>query len=148
VRRNVASAPRLHPGASTVRIDPEKPLFPISTVAEILGCPQKMLRLYEANHLVAPARSDGQRRLYCQRDIERLELVHYLTHVRRVNLAGVKVIIELLEDYVEKAQWERIVRGVEQAVESLPEHERQMMREGRQEVVLALESESGPEESL
>ena len=125
-----------------MRIDPDKPLFPISTVAEILGCPQKVLRLYEKNELIRPARSDGQRRLYSQRDVERLDLIHYLTHVRRVNLAGVRVILELLEDHVESTRWTEIVKGVEAAVDSLPPEERKILAEGREEVVAALERES------
>ncbi len=125
-----------------MRIDPDKPLFPISTVAEILGCPQKVLRLYEKNELIRPARSDGQRRLYSQRDVERLELIHYLTHVRRVNLAGVRVILELLADHVASSRWSEIVKGVEAAVESLPPEERKILAEGREEVVAALERES------
>lgn len=128
-----------------MRIDPDKPLFPISTVAEILGCPQKVLRLYEKNELIRPARSDGQRRLYSQRDVERLELIHYLTHVRRVNLAGVRVILELLNDHLEAARWAEIVKGVEAAVDSLPPEQRKIMAEGREDVVAALESETnGP----
>lgn len=122
-----------------MRIDPEKPLFPISTVAEILGCPQKLLRLYEKSGLVAPARTDGQRRLYSQRDIEHLEFIHYLTHVRRVNLAGVKVILELLP-HLPADSWETVVRGVEEKVENLSEAERRVLAEGSDEVVAALEN--------
>lgn len=80
-------------------------------------------------------------------------MIHYLTHVRRVNIAGVKVILELLETYVQQDQWERLVKGVEQAVESLPADQRRMLEEGRAEVLAELERESSeedfpPDESL
>ncbi|MCG8418525.1 MAG: MerR family transcriptional regulator [Proteobacteria bacterium] len=126
-----------------MRIDPEKPLFPISTVAEILECPQKVLRLYEKSGLVIPARSDGQRRLYSQRDVEKLEVIHYLTHVRKVNIAGVQVILELLPHLAEDG-WQRIVHRVEQAVENLPEDQKELMERGSEEVVAALEEEPTP----
>lgn len=123
-----------------MKIDPEKPLFPISTVAEILGCPQKALRVYEKHNLVTPARSDGQRRLYSQRDIEKLEFVHYLTHVRRVNLAGVKVILEILPG-LGQAAWEKVTRHVEEAVEKLPAADRKRMTEAQDEVFAEWEGE-------
>ncbi|WP_428269520.1 MerR family transcriptional regulator [Haliangium sp.] len=112
-----------------MRIDPEQPLFPISTVAEIVGCSQKVLRLYEKNDLVKPARSDGQRRLYSQRDIERIEFIHYITHVRNVNIPGVKVILELLQ-HIEPERWETIIRGVEDQVDALPADEKKAMEQG------------------
>lgn len=127
-----------------MRIDPDKPLFPISTVAEILGCPQKVLRLYDKNGLVQPARSDGQRRLYSQRDVEKLELIHYMTHIRRVNIPGVKVILELL-NHIEPDRWEAIIKGVEKEVEALPDDKRQMLKEGSATVVAELESKASSE---
>jgi MerR family transcriptional regulator/heat shock protein HspR len=123
-----------------MKIDPEKPLFPISTVAEILGCPQKALRLYEKNDLVKPARSDGHRRLYSQRDVEHLEFVHYLTHVKRVNMAGVKVILELLP-HLPPERWDRIIQGIEQEVSSLPTEKRKLLEESSADVLDALERE-------
>jgi DNA-binding transcriptional MerR regulator len=124
-----------------VRIDPDKPLFPISTVAEILGCPQKVLRLYDRNDLVKPARADGQRRLYSQRDVERLEFIHYLTHVRRVNIAGVKVILDLL-GHIAPEKWEAIIRGVEAAVDALPSEQKRILEQGSPELVAQLEEEA------
>jgi MerR family transcriptional regulator, heat shock protein HspR len=121
-----------------MRIDPDRPLFPISTVAEIIGCPQKVLRLYDRSGLLRPARTDGKRRLYSQRDVERLEFIHYLTHVRRVNIAGVKVILDLLE-HIPPERWEKIIRGIEAEVEALPQEERRALEEGRADVVAALE---------
>ena len=126
---------------NSVKIDPEKALFPISTVAEILQCPQKVLRLYEKSGLVKPARTDGQRRLYSQRDIEHLEFIHYLTHVRRVNIAGVKVVLELLQ-HLEPAEWESIIGAVEDKVEALPAAIKRVLEQGSDEVVAALESEA------
>jgi MerR family transcriptional regulator/heat shock protein HspR len=91
-----------------MKIDPNRPLFPISTVADILGCPQKTLRLYDKNRLVSPARNDGKRRLYSQRDIEKLELVHHMVQVLGVNAAGVRIVLSLLE-HVDPERLETII---------------------------------------
>lgn len=124
-----------------MRIDPTKPLFPISTVSEILGCQQKVLRLYDRYGLVSPARSDGRRRLYSQRDVERLEFIHFLTHVKRVNIAGVKVILDLL-DHLPQDKWESIIKSVEEEVESLPQEAKKVLEEGSPELVAQLEEEA------
>lgn len=77
-------------------IAPEKPLFPIGVVAEMLNIPQRVLRAYEDKEVIQPSRSQTGRRLYSQRDIQRIEYIHYLNRIKKVNLAGVKEIFNLL----------------------------------------------------
>jgi DNA-binding transcriptional MerR regulator len=76
-------------------IDPEMPLYPIGSVARLLGCSAKVLRDYERNALIAPARSTGQHRLYSLKDIEIISLIHYLAQHRKINLAGIKLLMDL-----------------------------------------------------
>lgn len=71
------------------------PLYMIGVAAKLAGMHPQTLRLYERKHLVSPSRSAGSTRLYSERDIERLKLIQDLTHEDGVNLAGVKIIIEL-----------------------------------------------------
>ena len=54
------------------------------------------LRLYERLGLVKPARTGHNIRLYSDEDIERLRQIQRLTQVG-VNLAGVEMVLELLE---------------------------------------------------
>ncbi|MDP8222855.1 MAG: MerR family transcriptional regulator [Candidatus Lernaella stagnicola] len=104
--------------------DPEKGLFPIGTVADIIGVSQKKLRVYETNGLVLPARSEGNRRLYSKRDVERLTLVHYLVSVRRVNLAGAKVVLEMLD--IMPARMRRLfIVSIESEIASMTAADRQ-----------------------
>ena len=77
--------------------DPASGIFPIGVVADMIGTSQKQLRVYEARGIIRPSRSDGNRRLYSQYDVELLTFIHYLVSVERVNLAGVKFILGLLE---------------------------------------------------
>ncbi|MBC8139739.1 MAG: MerR family transcriptional regulator [Fibrella sp.] len=54
------------------------------------------LRMYEREGLVRPQRV-GKNRLYSEQDIERLRRIQNLTQQMGVNLAGVQIILDLLE---------------------------------------------------
>lgn len=69
----------------------------IGITAEITGMHPQTLRLYERLGLVSPSRSQGKTRLYSDEDIERLRKIQHLTQEMGVNLAGVEVILNLLE---------------------------------------------------
>lgn len=77
-------------------LDPEKPMFPISVVAEILKVHQRTLRIYDDENLLVPTRSPKNRRLYSLNDIERGKFIQYLTRELGINLAGIKIISYLL----------------------------------------------------
>lgn len=78
-------------------LHPEKPLFTIGAVAQHLGIKPRMLRFYEEKGVIKPSRTVGNRRLYSLNDIDVLSYIHYLTCVKRVNLAGVLEIQRILE---------------------------------------------------
>jgi MerR family transcriptional regulator/heat shock protein HspR len=82
---------------STKGLDPEKPMFPISVVADILKVHQRTLRIYDDESILIPSRSPKNRRLYSFNDIERGKFVQYLTRELGINLAGIKIIIHLLK---------------------------------------------------
>ena len=73
------------------------PVFAIGTVAKLVGVHEQTLRLYEKEGLIKPHRGKGGRRMYSQRDLQRIQYICYLTQERKVNIQGVKVILELLE---------------------------------------------------
>ena len=54
----------------------------------------RTLRIYEEEGLLAPKRRNNLR-LYSEADIERVRLIRFLTQRQGVNLAGVKVILQL-----------------------------------------------------
>jgi MerR family transcriptional regulator, heat shock protein HspR len=72
----------------------ERAVYMISVAAELAGVHPQTLRIYERKGLVLPKRSRGNGRRYSDRDIELLQQIHDLTQ-RGINLAGVKVIIEM-----------------------------------------------------
>jgi len=65
--------------------------------ARIVELHPQTLRHYENLGLVNPTRSRGNRRLYSERDLERLRLICRLTSDPGVNLAGVEVILNMTE---------------------------------------------------
>lgn len=74
----------------------QEPAYVISIAAKRVGMHPQTLRLYERVGLVKPARR-GSNRLYSDRDIERLRQIQRLTQDMGVNLAGVEIILSLLD---------------------------------------------------
>lgn len=73
----------------------DRAVYIISVAAELAGVHPQTLRIYERKGLLRPRRTPGNTRRYSDRDIERLQMIQDLTQRRGVNLAGVKMIIEL-----------------------------------------------------
>ena len=79
--------------------------YMISAVAEKFSLHPQTLRLYERVGLVTPSRSEGNTRLYTEREMVRLEVILNLTRELGVNLAGVEVILNM-RDKMEELQEE------------------------------------------
>ncbi len=90
-------------GLST-ELDSEKPMFPISVIADILKVHQRTLRIYDEEGLLSPSRSPKNRRLYSMKDIEMGKFIQYLTKEMGINLAGIKIIFNLLDKQNVKLQ--------------------------------------------
>ncbi|MBI3912493.1 MAG: helix-turn-helix transcriptional regulator [Armatimonadetes bacterium] len=73
-----------------------EPVYVISVAAERIGVHPQTLRTYERLGLVKPARRGGNR-LYSDWDIERVRQIQRLTTDMGVNLAGVEIILHLLD---------------------------------------------------
>ena len=71
--------------------------YMISVVSEQYGIHPQTLRLYEREGLLKPSRTDGNTRLYTDKDLERLEVILALTRELGVNLAGVEIILNMRE---------------------------------------------------
>jgi MerR family transcriptional regulator, heat shock protein HspR len=69
----------------------------IGVAARLVECHPQTLRMYERLGLVEPQRTDTNMRLYSADDIEKLRQIQRLTQDLGVNLAGVQVILDLLE---------------------------------------------------
>ena len=77
--------------------DDNDPCFVISVAARMVRVHTQTLRYYEREGLLEPARSRGNIRLYSQKDIEKLRIIKSLTDKLGINLAGVQVVMRLME---------------------------------------------------
>lgn len=73
-----------------------RPVYVISIAAEITGLHPRTLRIYEEKGLLSPVRRN-RIRLYSDRDIERVRMIRQLIEAYRLNLAGVRLILEVYE---------------------------------------------------
>ena len=79
----------------------DRAVYVISVAAELAGVHPQTLRIYERKGLVTPQRTAGNSRRYSDRDIELLRRIQELTQEHGVNLAGARMIIDLLSQLEE-----------------------------------------------
>lgn len=79
-----------------IPIAPDEPVFPISVVAQELKIHQRTLRIYDEEKILYPERSTKNRGLYSFNDIRKGKFIIYLTKKLGLNLAGVRITLELL----------------------------------------------------
>ncbi len=83
-----------------MNIEKNEPRYVISIAAQLIGCQAYTLRYYEKIGIIEPHRTRG-RRLYSERDIALLRRVKTLVDDMGVNLAGVEVILRLMQRMAE-----------------------------------------------
>ncbi len=98
-------------------------VYAISVAAKLAGMHPQTLRAYEREGLVNPERSSGNVRRYSDQDVERLSEIQRLTQDEGLNLAGVKMVLELRE------QMERLHRRAVQLERELERRSRQVREE-------------------
>lgn len=76
----------------------KQPVYMIGVAAQLCGIHPQTLRQYEKLGLVIPARVGAKNRLYSENDIARVKQIQRLTQDLGVNLAGVDIILKLLDD--------------------------------------------------
>ena len=74
------------------------PVYVISVAAQLSGMHPQTLREYERRGLVSPGRSAGRGRRYSMRDILALREIQRLSQEEGVNLSGIKLILDQLEE--------------------------------------------------
>ncbi len=85
--------------------DESEPVYMIGVVVTLTQMHAQTIRLYERLGLVNPQRK-SKNRLYSESDVERLRQIRRFTQEMGVNLAGVEVILDLLQK-MEQLQTER-----------------------------------------
>jgi MerR family transcriptional regulator/heat shock protein HspR len=82
-------------------LDEREPRYVISIAARMVGVRTHTLRYYEKIGIVEPSRSRGNIRLYSESDIAQLRRVKTLMEDLGVNLAGVEVIMRMMQRMLE-----------------------------------------------
>lgn len=72
------------------------PLFPIGIVMQLTQLTARQIRYYEEHHLISPARTAGNRRLFSFNDVDKLLEIKNLLE-QGVNIAGIKKILTVNE---------------------------------------------------
>ena len=72
------------------------PLFTISIASKLTGLHPRTLMLYEKAGLVKPFRTKTDRRIYSQTNLNKIKFINYLTSEKKVNLAGIKLIFNII----------------------------------------------------
>jgi MerR family transcriptional regulator, heat shock protein HspR len=75
-----------------------QPVYMIGVAAQLCNVHPQTLRQYERLGLVVPSRAGAKNRLYSEADIMRVRRIQRLTQELGVNLAGVEIILRLLDD--------------------------------------------------
>ena len=98
-----------------------QPVYMIGIAARLCNVHPQTLRQYERLGLVIPARVGAKNRLYSERDIHRVRRIQRLTQGLGVNLAGVEIILRLLDEMEEtrkdfERQFEQYIEDAEQRI--------------------------------
>jgi MerR family transcriptional regulator/heat shock protein HspR len=104
-----------------------KPRYVISIAARMIGIEAHTLRYYERLGLVQPDRSSGNIRLYSEEDLDRLRYIKTLMSDCGVNLAGVEVVLRLMQRMKEM---QRRLEEMEGEVKKIAEAEIEDIIEG------------------
>jgi len=80
-----------------MNLEENEPRYGISIAARMIGVQTHTLRYYERIGIIEPYRSQGNIRLYSDRDVARLQRAKTLMDDLGVNLAGVEVILRMLQ---------------------------------------------------
>lgn len=101
-----------------------QPVYMIGVAAQLCGVHPQTLRQYERLGLVVPSRVGAKNRLYSEIDIRRVRRIQHLTQDMGVNLAGVELILRLLDDMEEirtdmERQMSEYVQEAERRIQGL-----------------------------
>jgi MerR family transcriptional regulator, heat shock protein HspR len=108
--------------------DADAPVYVISVAADLAELHPQTLRAYEREGLITPARTEGGTRRYSRRDVERLRFIRALTQDQGLNLAGVRVVLDLGEKLEGSrrriSELEEMVRALAARIDDRPPSDR------------------------
>lgn len=94
-----------------------KDVLPLSSIAELLNTKVRTLKMYEEKKLL-PLKTEIKK-LYSINDIRIISFVHYLASIKKINTNGIKYIIDILDNNMDKKNREDFLDFVEEKMEKL-----------------------------
>lgn len=79
-------------------IDIDEPIYTSGVVSRLLSIPVWVLKRLDSEKIVSPPRDEGKSRLYSKRELKKVEYIWKLMSEKNVNIAGIKVIIEMNQE--------------------------------------------------
>jgi len=79
-------------------IPDNEPVFTVSVVSRLLDIPVWVLKKLDSEEIVCPKRSRGNDRLYSKKNVSRVRYYWALMERRKVKVAGLRVIKEIIEE--------------------------------------------------
>jgi MerR family transcriptional regulator, heat shock protein HspR len=73
-----------------------KPVYTISTAAELLEVSIPTLRLYEKEKLIVPYKKESNQRLYSESDLEKIRCIRKAINEDKISIEGIKRIFALI----------------------------------------------------
>jgi len=94
--------------------------YSIGIVAEMVDLTQQTIRMYEARELIKPLRTKTNKRLFTDKDLEKLHSIKYLSQELGVNLAGIEIIFRMKQQIAElREEREQLIRILYEASDYL-----------------------------
>lgn len=102
-----------------------EPVYYIGVAARLVSVHPQTLRMYERLGLIGPKRTPANVRMYSDGDLERVRAIQRLTQELGVNLAGVEIILTLLDqiDHLQE-QLDRLRNELTHGPKQLPPSEK------------------------
>lgn len=77
----------------------DEPVFGIGVASHLTKLPVWTLRMLDKQLIVRPKKTRGNTRLYSNNDLQQLCRARYYLEVKKVNIAGLRMLKELIEDW-------------------------------------------------
>ena len=104
----------------------KRPVYMIGIASELIGVHPQTLRMYEQKGLLRPRKSIKNTRLYSQEDVDLGRYIQRLTQELGMNLAGVKMVLDLERQV---AELERENRAWREGLERREREHRRLIAE-------------------
>jgi MerR family transcriptional regulator, heat shock protein HspR len=79
----------------SLEIAGDEPVYTSGVISRLLDIPLWVLKQLDKEDVVKPPRSKGRYRFYSRNELKKLKHVWYYMKIRRVNVHGLKVILEM-----------------------------------------------------